>query len=122
MTEKKEGVHVESAFPALTQTEGNFHYSIYIGKESKTLLVWILAIGSLLLIGLGANLMQLVREERTDSREGRMIQQAIDEKRLENRAAWKELGIDGYALEDHDISDLIKMVREKHPLEKPDEP
>lgn len=122
MSDKDQSVTIEAPFPQLQKTEGNFHYSFYVGKESKPLLIWMLVVGSLILLGLGANLMQLVRNERTEAREGRMIQQAIDEKRLENRAAWKELGIDGNALEDHDISDLLKMIREKRPLEKPDEP
>jgi hypothetical protein len=52
------------------------------------------------------------------AREARLTQQAIDERRLENRAAWRELGIDGYALEDHDISKLLDQVREKHPVKE----
>ena len=49
------------------------------------------------------------------SKEMRLKTNALDEKRLENRQAWKQLGVNGLALEDHDISDFLKQLREKYP-------
>lgn len=117
-----QSVTIETPFPNLQKTEGNFHYSFYIGKESKPYLIAIAVIASLILLFLGANLALTWKKTSFDSRETRLIQQAIDEKRLENRQAWKELGIDGNALEDHDISDIMKQLQQKYPLEKTDEP
>lgn len=53
-----------------------------------------------------------------NAREDRLVKQALEDKRLENRSAWKQLGIDGIALQDHDISDIMKEVRKKYPAKE----
>lgn len=102
---------VETQFPALQKTEGTFQYTIVIGKQQAW---WIVAIGLVVVFMLGMTAPLLYQTQR----EYRLLQNATDEKRLENRQAWKVLGIDGVALEDHDISDILKHLREKYPLEK----
>jgi len=105
---------VHPQFPSLQSTEGTFSYTLQIGKESRPYIIALFIIAILVLLFLGA----LIPLTYISQRESRLAQQALDEKRLENRAAWKELGIDGNALEDHDISDLMRKLRDKYPPEK----
>jgi hypothetical protein len=106
---------IETQFPALQKTEGSFTFHLEIGKESKPYLIAFLIVGSLILLCLGANLALTWKKTSFDSRETRLIQQAIDDRRLENRQAWRALGIDGLALEDHDISRMLEDLKKKHP-------
>lgn len=113
---------IETQFPALQNTEGNFTFNLQIGKESKPYIVALIGIGAMIMLFLGANLALTWKKTSFDARETRLIQAAIDDKRIENRQAWNALGVDGLTLEDHDISDMIEELRKKYPLEKENEP
>lgn len=111
---------------ALSSNDGTLSLTINIDKGTAKKAAWwviALACGTLavlaaVLVFLGMNYAALNEASRVASREGRLTQQALDDKRLENRQAWKALGIDGLALEDHDVADLIKVLREKHPAKE----
>jgi hypothetical protein len=101
-------------FPQLTETGPNFHYHVSIDKSVKTAAWWLVLTLIITIFVLGAATSMLYIAQR----EWRLDAAAKDDKRLENRAAWKQLGVDGIALEDHDISDILKEVRKKHPLKE----
>ena len=100
---------------ALTSNDGSLTVTLTINKGTATRIVWaFLAVVGLMLVFLGMNLHAL----NVSSREDRLAAAALDEKRMENRMAWKQLGVDGLSVEDHDISDILKEVRKKHPLKE----
>jgi hypothetical protein len=124
---------------ALTSNEGTLSLTITIDKSTaKKAAWWVIAGFIALFIVLGAVVFflgkvsaaleastaettrTLAANSAITVREARLTQQALDERRLENRAAWRELGVDGYALEDHDISEILKTVRKQHPTKEPE--
>lgn len=88
--------------------------AVKLGKWAATALVAFFLTLALVIFFLGKNFTIL----DINAREDRLVKQALEDKRLENRAAWKQLGIDGIALQDHDISDILKEVRKKHPAKE----
>lgn len=88
--------------------------AVKLGKWAIAALVAFFALLGLMLFFLGKNFTVL----DIAAREDRLVKQAVEDKRLENRAAWKQLGVDGIALQDHDISDILKEVRKKYPLKE----
>jgi hypothetical protein len=98
---------------ALTNNQdGSITVTLTINKGTASKILWVcLVVLAVILVFLGANLQAL----RGFSTERRLTAAALDDKRLENRAAWRQLGVDDIALEDHDISDILKEVRKKHP-------
>lgn len=121
----------------MTSNDGTLSVTLNIDKSTaKKAAWWVIALAASGLLVMGATVFflgkvsaaldkstaetsrALAENSRIAEREGRMTQQAIDEKRMENRAAWKELGIDGNALEDHDISDILNQVRKKYPVKE----
>jgi hypothetical protein len=124
---------------ALSSNDGTLSVTINIDKSTaKKAAWWLIALAIAGLIVMGAAIFflgkvsaaldsataetsrALAENARIVEREGRLSQQALDEKRMENRQAWKALGIDGNALEDHDISDIMQQVRKKYPLKEPE--
>lgn len=112
--EHPERTELPTQFPQLAKTEGNFHYHLVIDRSVKTAAWWLILTLIITIFVLGAAASMLFVAQR----EWRLNAAATDDKRLENRAAWKQLGVDGLALEDHDISDILKDVRKKHPLKE----
>lgn len=124
---------------ALSSNDGTLSLTINIDSSTaKKAAWWLIALAVAGLIVMGAAIFflgkvssaldnataetsrALAENSRIASREARLTQQAIDDKRMENRQAWKALGVDGNALEDHDISDIIQQVRKKFPLKEPE--
>lgn len=100
---------------ALSSNDGTLSLTLTINKgTAKAVLIWMGILGGLLLLFLGANIAYLSMW----SKEARLATNALDERRLENRMAWRQMGIDGLALEDHDISELIEQVRKKRPVKE----
>lgn len=100
---------------ALSSNDGTLSVTLTINKgAAKAAVVWLFVLGALLLLFLGANVAYLSMW----SREARLATNALDERRLENRQAWRQLGIDGLALEDHDISDLMEELRKRYPAKE----
>lgn len=123
----------------MSSNEGTLSLTINIDKSTaKKAAWWLIALAVAGLIVMGAAIFflgkvsaaldeataetsrALAENSRIAEREGRLTQQALDEKRMENRQAWKALGVDGNALEDHDISDIINQVRKTHPAKEPE--
>jgi hypothetical protein len=101
----------------LSSNDGTLSVTLTINKgTAKAALIWMAILGGLLLLFLGANIAFLSMW----SKEARLATNALDERRLENRMAWRQMGIDGLALEDHDVSELIDQVRKKHPAKEPE--
>jgi hypothetical protein len=97
---------------ALSSNDGTLSVTLTINKgTAKAAVVWLAILGGALLLFLGANIAFLSMW----SKEARLATNALDEKRLENRQAWRQLGVDGQSLEDHDISEILDRVREKYP-------
>jgi hypothetical protein len=111
---------------ALSSNDGTLSLTVNIDKSTAKkwgvgLIVFAssaMLVLAAVLFFLGMNYAALNEATKVASREGRLTQQALDDKRLENRQAWKALGIDGIALEDHDISDLIEELKKKHPAKE----
>jgi hypothetical protein len=97
---------------ALSTNDGTLSLTINIDKSTAAKFAWwaILLI-VLMVLFLGANAAFLF----VSAREDRLLALAVDERRIENRQAWRALGVDGLALEDHDISVIIDDYLKKHP-------
>lgn len=99
----------------MSSNDGTLSVTLTINKgTAKAAVVWLFVLGALLLLFLGANIAYLSMW----SKEARLATNALDERRLENRMAWRQMGVDGLALEDHDVSELIEQVRKKHPAKE----
>lgn len=99
--------------------DGSVTVTLTINRGTATkLVIAVLLVLGVILMFLGANVYAL----KDFAMERRLTAAALDDKRLENRAAWKQFGVDGLALEDHDISDILKEVRKKHPLKEESSP
>lgn len=99
--------------------DGSVTVTLTINRGTATkLVIAVLLVLGVILMFLGANVYAL----KDFGMERRLTAAALDDKRMENRAAWKQLGVDGLALEDHDISDILKEVRKKHPLKEESSP
>jgi hypothetical protein len=104
---------------ALSTNEGTISLTINIQKDTARRLIYAaiaivvicLALAAWTIYFLGRNAEAL----RTAAQEDRLAAAALDDKRLENRAAWRQLGVDGIALENHDISEILEQVRKKYP-------
>jgi len=104
---------------ALNTNEGTISLTVNITKDTARKVVYaVVAIALIFMLLAGWVIYFLGKNNealRKASMEDRLAAQAFDEKRLENRAAWRQLGVDGIALENHDISEIIDAVRKKYP-------
>lgn len=107
---------------ALNTNEGTISLTVNITKDTARKVVYaVVAIAVIFMLLAGWVIYFLGKNNealRKAAMEDRLAAQAIDEKRLENRQAWKAMGVDGNALEDHDISDIMNAVRKKYPLKE----
>lgn len=100
----------------MSSNDGTLSLTLTINKgTAKAAVIWLAILGGLLLLFLGANIAFLSMW----SKEARLATNALDERRLENRMAWRQMGVDGLTLEDHDISQMIEQVRKKYPQKDP---
>ena len=101
----------------MSSNDGTLSLTLTINKgTAKAAVIWLVILGGLLLLFLGANIAFLSMW----SKEARLATNALDERRLENRMAWRQMGVDGLTLEDHDISQMIEQVRKKYPQKEPE--
>jgi hypothetical protein len=107
---------------ALTSNDGTLSLTINVDKSTAVKLgKWVIAALAAFFLMMAAVIFFLGKNFTIldiNAREDRLVKQALEDKRLENRAAWKQLGVDGIAMQDHDISDILKQVRKKHPLKE----
>lgn len=104
---------------ALSSNEGTLSLTVNIDKSTAAKLAWwAIALIGLIVLLLGANAAFLFVHQRED----RLLALAVDERRIENRQAWRWLGADGLALEDHDISVIIDDYLKKHPPKPKEQP
>lgn len=96
---------------ALSANDGTLSLTLNLDKSTAKVAWWVIALLVVLVFLMGAVCAFLY----TAQRELRLYTNAVDEKRLENRMAWRQMGTDGLALEDHDISEIIDKVRQKYP-------
>lgn len=104
---------------ALNSNEGTISLTINIQKDTARRLIYAAIAIVLICLGLAAWTIYFLGKNaealRKAAQEDRLAAQALDDKRLENRAAWRQLGVNGAALENHDISDILEQVRKKYP-------
>lgn len=107
---------------ALSSNDGSLSLTINVDKSTAVKLgKWVVAALITFFLMMAAVIFFLGKNFTIldiNAREDRLVKQALEDKRLENRSAWKQLGVDGIAMQDHDISDILKQVRKKHPLKE----
>lgn len=113
MEDQTKPADTTNVLTALTSNDnGTISLTLNIDKSTASKLAWwAIALIGLIVLLLGANAAFLFVHQRED----RLLALAVDERRIENRQAWRWLGADGLALEDHDISVIIDDYMKKHP-------
>jgi hypothetical protein len=99
----------------LKDNAGTLSLTLNLDKSTAKIAWWMIVLLIMLVFLMGAVTAMLYVAQR----EYRLYTMAVDERRMENRSAWRSLGIDGLALEDHDISRLLDEVRKRYPEKEP---